>query len=204
MSHIVLCKYRNDNFDRDTVPFVQVAARRYAHATCAKERGVNLPIIDPNNIVICKYCNKTLDIREAVKITTGCFAHPECVEHLTDSEILDQYIMKIFEVDYVPPNIKKQINQYVKDYRFTYSGILKSLKYFFEVKKQPINKNSQTIGIVPYVYQQAYNYYYTIWLANQKNQDTIIEKPKVVEIQIQRPDRKKRHSNKFNFLEEEE
>ena len=26
-------------------------------------------------------------------------------------------------------NIKKQINQYVKDYRFTYSGILKSLKY---------------------------------------------------------------------------
>ena len=204
MSHIVICKYCNEKFDRDAVPFVQVAARRYAHATCAKERGINLPVIDPNNMVICKYCNKTLDIREAVKITTGCFAHPECVDHLTDSEILDQYIMKIFEVDYVPPNIKKQINQYVKDYRFTYSGILKSLKYFFEVKKQPINKNSQTIGIVPYVYQQAYNYYYTIWLANQKNQDATIEKPKVVEIQIQRPDRKKRHSNKFNFLEEEE
>ena len=204
MSHIVICKYCNEKFDRDTIPFVQVAARRYAHATCAKERGINLPVIDPNNMVICKYCNKTLDIRDAVKITTGCFAHPECVDHLTDSEILDQYIMKIFEVDYVPPNIKKQINQYVKDYRFTYSGILKSLKYFFEVKKQPINKNSQTIGIVPYIYQQAYNYYYTIWLANQKNQDATIEKPKVVEIQIQRPDRKKRHSNKFNFLEEEE
>lgn len=204
MSHIVICKYCNEKFDRDTIPFVQVAARRYAHATCAKERGVNLPVIDPNNIVICKYCNKTLDIREAVKITTGCFAHPECIDHLTDSEILDQYIMKMFEVDYVPPNIKKQINQYVKDYRFTYSGILKSLKYFFEVKKQPINKNSQTIGIVPYVYQQAYNYYYTIWLANQKNQDVVIEKPKVVEIQIQRPNREKRHSNKFNFLEEEE
>jgi len=203
MSHIVICKCCGEKFDRDIEPFVQVSARRYAHAKCAMEKDASLTIIDPQNTVICKYCSKPLNIKEAIKITTGCYAHAECITDLTDSEKLDQYIMTLFEVDYVPPGIKKQINQYVKDYRFTHSGILKSLKYFFEVKKHPINKNSQTIGIVPYIYKQAYDYYYTIWLAKQANESKTIEAPQVVEIKIQRPNRRKNKSNNFSFLEEE-
>ena len=201
MAHIVICKCCGEKFDRDSEPFVQVSARRYAHARCSTDKS--LPIIDPNNTVICKYCNKSLDISQAVKITTGCFAHPGCVENLSDSELLDQYIMQIFEVDYVPPGIKKQINQYVKDYRFSYSGILKSLKYFFEVRKQPINKQVHTIGIVPYVYQQAYQHYYTIWLANQANKTETVKQPEVKQISIQRPTRTRRGSKNFSFLEEE-
>lgn len=201
MAHIVICKCCNEKFDRDTEPFVQVSARRYAHAKCVADK--TLPVIDPKNMVICKYCNKTLDISEAVKITTGCFAHPSCVTNLSDSELLDQYIMQIFEVDYVPPGIKKQINQFVKENRFTHSGILKSLKYFFEVKKQPLNKHVHTIGIVPYVYQQAYQHYYTIWLANQVNQTKTIKQPEMKEITIQRPTRTRRGTKNFSFLEEE-
>lgn len=201
MAHIVICKCCGEKFDRDNEPFVQVSARRYAHAKCVNDK--TLPVVDPSKMVICKYCNKTLDIADAVKITTGCFAHPDCVTNLSDSELLDQYIMQMFEVDYVPPGIKKQINQFVKENRFTYSGILKSLKYFFEVKKQPINKNSHTIGIVPYVYQQAYQHYYTIWLANQANQNQTIKPPETRKITIQRPVREKRGTKNFSFLEEE-
>ena len=199
MSHIVICKCCGEKFDRDTEPFAQVGSRRYAHAKCVP---TGTAIIDPHNTVLCKYCGKEMDIKTAVKITTGCYAHAECISELTDSEKLDQYIMQIYETNYVPPGIKKQINQFVKDYRFSYTGILKSLKYFYEVQKKPFDKKMQSIGIVPYVYQNAYNYYYTLWLASQQDK-TAIKKPTVVNITINRPKRKEMKSKLFTFLEEE-
>ena len=143
-----------------------------------------------------------MDIKSAVKITTGCYAHLECIDGLTDSELLDQYIMQLYDVDYVPPGIKKQINQFVKDFRFTYSGIHKSLKYFYEVKKNPLNKNMQTIGIVPFIYQQAYNFYFTLWQAQQQDKEKIV-KPTIVEINIDRPTKKIKRNKNFSFLDEE-
>ena len=123
-----------------------------------------------------------------------------------DKMKLEQYINKLFHTDYVDPRIQKQIKNYIKEYNFTYSGILKSLVYFYEVKQNPVEKSNDGIGIVPWVYKQAFNYYYAIWLAQQKNIDKTVENyiPKETEIIIPRPKPKPYRKHLFSFLDDKE
>ena len=123
-----------------------------------------------------------------------------------DKMKLEQYINKLFHTDYVDPRIQKQSKNYIKEYNFTYSGILKSLVYFYEVKQNPVEKSNDGIGIVPWVYKQAFNYYYAIWLAQQKNTDKTVENyiPKETEIIIPRPKPKPHKKHLFSFLDDKE
>ena len=123
-----------------------------------------------------------------------------------DKMKLEQSINKLFHTDYVDPRIQKQIKNYIKEYNFTYSGILKSLVYFYEVKQNPVEKSNDGIGIVPWVYKQAFNYYYAIWLAQQKNTDKTVENyiPKETEIIIPRPKPKPHKKHLFSFLDDKE
>lgn len=121
-----------------------------------------------------------------------------------DKMQLEQYIIQLFHSDYVDPRIQKQIKSYIENYNFTYSGILKSLVYFYDVKKNPIEKANDGIGIVPWIYKQAFDYYYAIWLAQQKNEDKILEDyvPEEIEIVIPRPKPKPYRRHLFTFLDE--
>ena len=118
---------------------------------------------------------------------------------------LEEYILKLFKIDYVDARIRKQINQYREEYNYTYSGFRKGLTYFYEVKGNSIEKANGGIGIVPYVYQHAYNYYLALWQAQQKNQDKVLNDyvPRVKEIVIPRPQRKVKKRELFTFLDEE-
>ena len=123
-----------------------------------------------------------------------------------DKMKLEQYINQLFHTDYVDPRIQKQIKNYIKEYNFTYSGILKSLVYFYGVKQNPVEKSNDGIGIVPWVYKQAFNYYYAIWLAQQKNTNKTVENyiPKETEIIIPRPKPKPYKKHLFSFLDDRE
>jgi hypothetical protein len=90
-------------------------------------------------------------------------------------------------------------------YNYTYSGIHRSLEYFYEVKGNSLDKANGGIGIVPFVYQDAYNYYYSLWLAKEKNKLKNIEEfvPKTVEVKIPIPQRKVKKRKLFSFLDEE-
>ena len=219
MAHIVTCTICGARFDRDKNEYVVTGNRRYAHATCmlreaAKDPNYQKPeIINPLDNVICAVCKKPLHrVHDAcVMLSQGRYAHEACAElertrEKTDKEKLDEYIKKLYKTEYVSPLIQKQIKQYIDEYNFTYSGILKALQYFYEVKGRPINKSYGGIGIVPYVYKDAYNYHYNLWLAKQKNKDVKIETyiPKVKEIVIPRPQRKVKKRPLFTFLDEEE
>lgn len=217
MAHIVLCPFCKNKFDRDKTKYVRVGKNRYAHAECgidnAKQQSLPLPeVIDPTIIVNCIYCKKPLNKNDpnVISLSETKFAHKECEEkeskrELTDAEKLDKYIMKLFKTDYVNPRIQRQIKNYITEYNFSYSGILKALVYFFEIKGNSIEKAHDGIGIVPYIYKDAYNYYYTLWLAKQKNSNKNIEQfvPKVKEVTIRRPVRQERKRPLFTFLDEE-
>lgn len=114
--------------------------------------------------------------------------------------------MKLFNYDYVPPRAKKQINQFVKEYNYTYSGMLKALVYFYEIKGGDCEAAHDGIGIIPFIYQDAYNYYYNLWLAKQKNETKDLNKyiPKTIEIRITSPERNIQKRNRFTFLDEDE
>ena len=53
--------------------------------------------------------------------------------------------------------------------------MLLALKYFYEVKKNNTDKSNGSIGIIPWVYEEAINYYKTI-ASKQENLVKSIEK----------------------------
>jgi hypothetical protein len=102
---------------------------------------------------------------------------------------------------------RKQINDYKNNQNYSYTGILKALTYFYEVKGNSTEKANGGIGIVPYVYQDAYNYYYHIWMAKQTNEVKPIEQysaPPARVIVIPPPKRVEKKRKLFSFLDEEE
>lgn len=171
------------------------------------------------HIVKCAICNKQFDanIEPFVKVNSRRYAHEKCAlnedefksKEQKDKEALEAYILQLFNIEYITPKIRKQIDSYVKENKYTYSGMHKALVYFYEIKRNSLEKANGGIGIIPYVYQDAFNYYYALWEAQQKiqNKMPVIEQyvPKVVEVRIQNPERKPKKKRKlFSFLDEED
>lgn len=131
-----------------------------------------------NHYVKCKYCGETFnrDKIEFIKIGNR-YAHKECVEkheanktqEEKDIENLENYIKEKFNEPYINVKIKRQIEEYHKQYQYSYSGMLKTLIYWFEVKGNSIDKANGGIGIIPYIFNEARDYYYKLYLAQLKN-----------------------------------
>ena len=219
MSHIVICPYCKTKFDRDKEEYAVVSARRYAHAACMLREAEKDPnyvkkeIIDPLDNVTCAFCKKGLSKKDpdCVMFNNNKYVHKACQEleesrEKTDREKLEEYIKELFALSYIDPRVKAQIKKYIEEYNFTYSGMQKALYYFYEIKGGDKSKANGGIGIIPYIYQDAYNYHYNLWLAQQKNKDVEVQLyvPKVKEIVIQRPERKIKKRDLFVFLDEEE
>jgi hypothetical protein len=218
VAHVVTCQYCKGRFDRDKEEYALISARRYAHAACMLREAEKDPafvikeIIDPNDNVICAYCKKPMSRKDddCVMVGNGKYVHKECQaleaqREKTDQEKLEAYIKELFNVPYIEPRVKAQIKKYAEEYNYTYSGMQKALYYHYEIKGGDKSKAHGGIGIVPYVYQDAYNYHYNLWLAQQKNKDIKIElyTPKIKEITIPRPQRKVKRRQLFEFLDEE-
>lgn len=166
--------------------------------------------------VKCLYCGQIFDRDKVpfVQVSKRRYAHKECsmsedekkLQENKDREELYDYIMKLFNISFVDPKIQKQIKKYIEENNYTYSGIKKALVYFFEIKGNSVEKANGGIGIVPYVYTQAYNYYYSLWLAQQKNEDKVVQEyiPKIKEIVIPIPEKNPRKRKLFSFLDDEE
>lgn len=170
-------------------------------------------------MVLCPYCRQKFDREKIPFVMVGArrYAHIECAkaaennksQEEKDKEALEEYIMKLFNEDYINARVRKQINQYKEEYNYTYSGMLKALIYFFEIKKNSIEKANGGIGIIPYIYKDAFNYYYAIWEAQQKNEAKLvklvnpIDEDNTWEIKIPVPQRNIKKRNLFSFLDEE-
>lgn len=167
------------------------------------------------HIVKCYYCGKQFDTneKEYIKVNSRRYAHKKCSEEKEqtlsqeqkDKIELEEYILKLFKVDFIPPRIQLQIKKYIEENKYTYSGMRKALIYFFEIKGNSIDKANNSIGIVPYIYDKAKKYYFELWQAQQKNKDiqAIDYKPKVVEVTIPVPQPRIKKSKTFSFLDEE-
>lgn len=166
------------------------------------------------HLVKCYYCGKQFDRDKEPFIAipnTRRYAHKGCADgsntspERKDQIQLEEYVKKLFKMDYVHPNVQKQINEYIEQKGFTYSGIYKTLFYYFDICH---NRNTYltnpTIAIVPYVYPQAKEYYYRLYQANELNKGKDIEVPKEVIVTIRAPEREPlRRRELFTFLDEE-
>ena len=151
-------------------------------------------------MVKCVHCGKQFDRNAEQAVIAGPrrYAHQKCLptgelvpmENPIDPELdkLNNYIINLLGKDYNAARVKKQIKDF-KEQGMSYSGMLKSLIYFYEVKGNSKEKANGGIGIVPFVYKDAYNYYYDLFMAQQRNEnkkpfiervrEIIIKPPKV-------------------------
>lgn len=170
-----------------------------------------------SHLVTCTVCGKRFDRDKIQAVKTGArrYAHYKCapdkeivplpkVEEDPDLTQLKEYINKLFGKEANWAQINRQIKIYTTENNYTYSGIMKSLIYFYEVKGNSTDKANGALGIVPFVYQQAYNYYYSLFLAKSQNENkdvkTITSKIKEVIIPLPKVNLPKRL---FKFLDEE-
>lgn len=166
--------------------------------------------------VICSVCGRRFDRDKLLYKQTSArrYAHLDCAvanentrkQEDIDKEELEKYIMELLKEEYITPKVRKQINSYIEEYGFTYSGMRKALIYFYEVKRNDPAKANGGIGIVPYCYKQARDYYYSLWLAQQRNEDKVIQDyiPQIREVRIPPPQIKVKKKKFFSFFEEEE
>lgn len=133
------------------------------------------------------------------------YYHPACYNTVDkenrDKNDLVNYICKIYNYKAPGPVINKQIKQFHDDLGYTYSGILKCLVYFYEIKNND-PKKAVGIGIVPYIWKDAQEYYYNLYLIQQKNALKEIEQNNTRTIKISKPKRSPLRKRKKISLEE--
>lgn len=195
------------------------ATQRYVHQECGEEffkarpeRKETAEFINPETDTFCPFCKKKINKYKdkCRRLPGGWYGHEECCiiedqRKKTPEEELDLYIMRLYDIPFVNPYMKKQIEKYRTEYQYTYSGMLRSLKYWYDIKKTPFDK-TKGVGIIPYIYQDAYNYYYSIWLANQKakEEEAAIVKRQTDLVSIGRPAKPRILKKLFNSVDKDE
>lgn len=167
--------------------------------------------------VKCLYCGKVFDRNDPdikwIKIGRR-YAHQHCYEEAEanktqeekDLENLYNYCRQLFGKSYNYIVTRKLIEKYHTENGYSYTGIHRTLKYFYEIKNNPVTEKAHgTIGIVPSQYDNAYWYYRSIWEANQKSRVKGIEfyEPEVTKVRIISPERKVKKRALFTFLDED-
>jgi hypothetical protein len=165
------------------------------------------------HLVKCFYCGQTFDAASEpyTKPRANRYAHAACdqkanankTQEEKDYEALIEYIKQLFGNP--NPRVWKQLKEYKDVYNYTYSGMLKTLIWWFEIKHGDIEKANGGIGIIPYVYDQALQYYYALYLAQIANEDKDIEhyQVRVREFVIEEPKATPKPPRLFKFEEEE-
>lgn len=149
---------------------------------------------------ICPGCKKPVEKTEENKIkgknNYTRYWHPTCwkkAQKEKERKIAEEMGRKaifnyLVEIG-LPPNYAfwgRQRNDFINKYGYNDSGILMALKYWFGERKNSISRANGGMGIVPYIYDEAQNYYRNIILKKKKLSEQAIkqqkEKNKIVKI----------------------
>ena len=132
--------------------------------------------------VICSKCGKRFDRDKIQAVRTGArrYAHYECEptgeivplpEKDPDLVQLEEYIDKLFGKSCNKALVNRQIKEYTTEKGYSYSGILKSLIWFYEVKGNSTEQSHGGIGIVPYIYEESSRY----WIQREQEKAGTLE-----------------------------
>ena len=143
--------------------------------------------------VKCLYCGQQFNRNDpsiqVKQVTNRRYAHLICweahVNNLSQEEkdiiAFYDYTKQLFGENYNYILTKKLAERFVKENNYTYTGMLKTLKWYYEKEKHTLDKSNGSIGIIPYVYNQAMQWYYSLYQAQQANNGKDVEifiKPK--------------------------
>lgn len=116
--------------------------------------------------VKCPHCQEWFKSEETNHVYSEKikrYFHTLCYEEISTEwaarEELVKLICDLFKIKAPGPKINNQIKRFLTEYDYTYEGMHNAIKYFFIEKENSIEKSNGGIGIVPYVYEEANNFY---------------------------------------------
>lgn len=125
--------------------------------------------------VKCALCNGYVNKSIAVVYKEKNY-HPVCCHAVIERDELYSYICQLFGFKAPGPTVLSQINNFFTKYKnWTYKGIYNALVYFYEVKKGSKERANNAIGIVPYVYDEAQEYFVNLAAKQSHIQRTLNE-----------------------------
>lgn len=125
-------------------------------------------------VKMCRTCKKYFDIDaippdEWIMPSKGWYYHTSCYNDWKknmDNSTDDDWVLYIYDllardlkVPYNWHMCEAQRKKFIKENKFTNKGIYFTLKYFYEIKHNSWDKGNGGIGIVPYVYKDATEYW---------------------------------------------
>lgn len=171
----VKCPVCGKEFNKDKVKCVQYSARRYAHFACAPDKPAYVPV------------------------------KGEQSQEELDRQALCDYIVERHGLKATGPAINKQIKQYHDEAGYTYSGMLKALQYWYDIKHNYDPRFKDTIAIIGKVYNQAYDYFFNLYKAQviNANKDVKDYEGRVKEVVVPSPRPKERRKRFFDMEDED-
>lgn len=123
-------------------------------------------------IVKCAHCGCNMDKDSSIRYKDKNY-HPECCREVKEKEKVTDYICSLFNLKKPGPRNYTLLKRYIEQEGYTYKGIFYSLKYFYEVQKHDTKKSNESIGIVPYVYEEAQKYFEELESKREKIKDAV-------------------------------
>ena len=169
-----------DNWFKNSVGYYHITCRQKKNLPITEDEHLANKSIAPESVkeeflkrdsgaktIKCYFCGLAADSVRALRKDGKAF-HNDCYPEYKDRTELFRYCCKLWGLKAPGPLIARQAKQF-KEKGYTYKGMLFSLKYFYEVKHNDKNKykGSETIGIIPFVYEDAKAYYEDLILQKQ-------------------------------------
>lgn len=133
---LVKCPECEIRFDRDKEESQKIGNRWY-HTECVialRERNVEAKNKEPRHVDMTSKGDKK-DYKELI-----------------------DYICKIYEMSRPSGQMLKQIKSFKDEYEYTYKGMEVALRFFYDIENNAV-KDDTGVGIIPYIYERAKNYY---------------------------------------------
>lgn len=163
--------------------------------------------------VICAYCNQKFDRDKEPFRPFGArrYMHEKCFniqqsklsqDEKDYNELID-YIKALFNTNTINKKISTQIKEYRETYKYRYLAIRDTLRWWYEIEGNSIKDANGGIGIVPFIYDQAKEYFSRLCQAKSANTQQEIKnyQNKIIEVEIA-PPRARRQTKKLFDLGE--
>ena len=125
------------------------------------------------SIVKCPKCGQSFDKEkvECLHFGTRYYHLSCCSEDFIFTERIFEYTKTLWGM-VSRPKITKQIDSFKKEHGYTAKQIYDDLVYFFDIKKGNTTSYQNTIGIVPFIHNEAQRYYLMIKIKENQKENT--------------------------------
>lgn len=202
------CTYCHQEIDLDNEKFVRPDKIKWAHLDCYENflDMSNVSIPEKEKIVVCFYCEEPFVLKDHNyrMARVNRYAHKECFEqNATEDDKYIDFMYHILTRNGVKYNFHKCERQRKKFLNEGYKnkGMALTLQYFYEVQKGDVNKSNGGIGIIPYVYDRAFEYFRAKEMERRRLQALVLqskeEEDKAEKITVQAPKKQKRKKDLY-------